>query len=80
MIEVPKPRFAADAPIDGEFAAKSDQSVAESLFVGGFGGYHPGVINVNFADGSTRALAETIDRDVLRLLGNRADGEIVKPF
>ena len=31
------------------------QDVAESLFVGGFGGYHPGVVNAAFADGSTRS-------------------------
>ena len=77
MFEEPKPRFAHDAPIE---EVPADQGVAESLFVGGFGGYHPGLVNVNFADGSTRAIAETIDREVLRLLGNRADGEIVKPF
>jgi prepilin-type N-terminal cleavage/methylation domain-containing protein/prepilin-type processing-associated H-X9-DG protein len=51
-----------------------------SLTVGGFGSYHPGGVNVGFADGSTRFLSKTVDIDVLRQLGNRADGEIMKPF
>ena len=56
------------------------EDVAESLIVGGFGGYHPGVANASFADGSTRPISEDIDLKIWRLLGNRADGEIVKAF
>jgi len=77
-IEEPRPRFGQPAAPGDE--NRADQDVAESLYVGGFGGYHPGVVNATFADGSTRTIADTIDREVLRLLGNRADGEIVKPF
>jgi prepilin-type N-terminal cleavage/methylation domain-containing protein/prepilin-type processing-associated H-X9-DG protein len=51
-----------------------------SLTVGGFGSYHPGGINVSFADGSTRFLSQTTDATLLRQLGNRADGEIMKQF
>jgi len=51
-----------------------------SLTVGGFGSYHPGGVNIGFADGSTRFLSETTDSDLLRQLGNRADGEIMKAF
>jgi prepilin-type processing-associated H-X9-DG protein len=51
-----------------------------SLIVGGFGSYHPGGINAGFADGSTRFLSQSIDAQLLRQLGNRADGEIMKPF
>ena len=50
------------------------------LHVGGFGSYHPSGLNVAFADGSTRFLSQRTDREVLRKLGNRADGEIVPPF
>jgi prepilin-type N-terminal cleavage/methylation domain-containing protein/prepilin-type processing-associated H-X9-DG protein len=57
-----------------------DKDKSGSLFVGGFGSYHPGGVNVGFADGSTRFLSQNVDPAVLRLLGNRADGEIVKPF
>ena len=54
---------------------------ASSTFVGGFGSYHSGdVINVDMADGSTRALSSNIDLDVLHQLGSRADGAIPKEF
>jgi prepilin-type N-terminal cleavage/methylation domain-containing protein/prepilin-type processing-associated H-X9-DG protein len=76
-IERPEPRFRQPAIAEEE---EPVQDVAESLIVGGFGGYHPGVINAAFADGSTRALSENIEPAILRLLGNRADGEIVKAF
>jgi prepilin-type N-terminal cleavage/methylation domain-containing protein len=48
------------------------------LFVGGFSSLHPGGAQFDFADGSTRFVADTIDPNLLRLLGNRADGEITK--
>jgi prepilin-type N-terminal cleavage/methylation domain-containing protein/prepilin-type processing-associated H-X9-DG protein len=51
-----------------------------SLAVGGFGSYHPGGINVGLADGSTRFISQSIDPGLLRQLGNRADGQIMKPF
>jgi hypothetical protein len=73
----PVPDFGQMDPIDGEPPA---QDVAESLVVGGFGGPHPGIINAAFADGSTRGISDNIDPQVFRLLGNRADGEIVKAF
>jgi prepilin-type N-terminal cleavage/methylation domain-containing protein/prepilin-type processing-associated H-X9-DG protein len=57
-----------------------DKEKSGSLFVGGFGSYHPNGVNVGFADGSTRFLSRNTEPAVLRLLGNRADGEIVKPF
>ena len=37
-------------------------------------------INASFADGSSQFISADIDPDLWRLLGNRADGEIVKPF
>ena len=49
-----------------------------STYVGGFSSYHSGgIVNVSFADGSTRAISESIDREILRRMGNRADGEII---
>lgn len=47
------------------------------LDVGGFGSYHVGGGNFTFADGSVRFLTESIDPELLRQLGNRADGEIL---
>lgn len=66
------------------YAAPQPQPEAEAdldpLFVGGLGSAHPGGININLADGSTRFLSNGIDPKVLKQLGNRADGEIPKPF
>jgi prepilin-type N-terminal cleavage/methylation domain-containing protein/prepilin-type processing-associated H-X9-DG protein len=73
IIETGKPQFSLPDITDETV----EINVAESLINGGFGGFHPGVINVSFADGSTRAISDTIDRAVLLLLGNRADGEMI---
>lgn len=50
------------------------------LYVGGFGSYHPGGVNISLADGATRFLSLQVEPQVLRQLGNRADGEIMKPY
>ncbi len=44
-----------------------------------FFGYHPGGINMLFADGSVHFLSSKIDRAVLRAMGTRAGGEVVDP-
>jgi prepilin-type N-terminal cleavage/methylation domain-containing protein len=46
-------------------------------FVGGFGSRHLQGAPFLFCDGSTRSLRESIDPRVYRLLGNRADGELL---
>jgi prepilin-type processing-associated H-X9-DG protein len=76
-IEIPQPQFGQPAPLEEDDTKKD---VAESLFVGGFGSHHPGGFNANFADGSTRFITETVDPAIWKLVGNRSDGEIVKPF
>lgn len=45
--------------------------------VGGFASYHTGGANFAIADGSVRFLSETIKPEVFKLLGNRADGELL---
>jgi prepilin-type N-terminal cleavage/methylation domain-containing protein/prepilin-type processing-associated H-X9-DG protein len=75
-IEVRKPQFGPRA--DDEKPANQD--VAESLFVGGFGGHHPGMFNAAFADGSVHGISNEVDPAVWRLVGNRSDGQIVAPF
>jgi prepilin-type N-terminal cleavage/methylation domain-containing protein/prepilin-type processing-associated H-X9-DG protein len=50
---------------------------AAVLIVGGYGSKHPGGTNVAFGDGSVRFLKTTISPKILRLLGNRADGELI---
>ena len=74
-IEAGGPYLAPPAASPADASEKSG-----SLFVGGFGSYHPGGINVGLADGSTRFISQNTDKQLLRQLGNRADGEIMKPF
>jgi prepilin-type N-terminal cleavage/methylation domain-containing protein len=46
-------------------------------FVGGFGSHHPeGLVTAALGDGSIRVLSETIDTELLRRLGHRADGQL----
>ncbi len=42
--------------------------------------YHPGVVQSVFVDGSVRAVADTIQRDVWRALATRAGREVVSEF
>jgi prepilin-type processing-associated H-X9-DG protein len=44
---------------------------------GGFSSFHSGVANFLFCDGSVRSLKNSVDTRVYRLLGNRADGEMI---
>jgi prepilin-type N-terminal cleavage/methylation domain-containing protein/prepilin-type processing-associated H-X9-DG protein len=57
-----------------------DKEKPGSLFVGGFGSFHSNGANFGFADGSTKYLAVSTEPTVLRQLGNRADGEIIKAY
>jgi prepilin-type N-terminal cleavage/methylation domain-containing protein/prepilin-type processing-associated H-X9-DG protein len=77
-IEQSRPQFGVVAPDDDNEGDAQD--VAASLFVGGFGGHHPGVVNAAFADGSTRAISNEINPEIWKLLGNRSDGQIVGDF
>ena len=58
-------------------AAPSDPT----LYVGGFGSWHPTGVNFAFGDGSVRFVPEVISQEVLQQLGNRADGKLLDaPF
>jgi prepilin-type processing-associated H-X9-DG protein len=63
---------------------EADEPAADrsaSPVVGGFGSDHGGELaNFAFADGSVRAISSQVERRVFRLLGNRADGEILPQF
>jgi prepilin-type N-terminal cleavage/methylation domain-containing protein/prepilin-type processing-associated H-X9-DG protein len=48
-----------------------------STFVGGFSSKHPGGANFAFGDCSVRFVRETLRPEMLRLLGHRADGELI---
>lgn len=52
-----------------------DVAPQNDLYVGGFGSGHADVVNFAFGDGSVRFVRATVDPRILRLLGNRADGE-----
>ena len=77
VIEEPRPYLPSSPPAN---PGKTDVEQAGPLFVGGFGSHHSGGLNMGLADGSSRFIPTNIDRVLLRQLGNRADGEIVKPF
>ncbi|HEY4232838.1 MAG TPA: DUF1559 domain-containing protein [Lacipirellulaceae bacterium] len=76
-INNPRPSFTLPAQSGQGDGAADKQG---PLFVGGFGSFHPGSANFGFADGSTHTIAQSIDPAVFRLLGNRADGEIVPAY
>ncbi len=58
-----------------------EKAVEGPLDVGGFGSFHRGGLsNFAFADGSARAISRDTDPELFRLLGHRADGEIMKEF
>lgn len=59
-----------DADADGE------RDHDDPLYVGGYGGYHPGGIHVAKGDGSVTFLSQSISPTVLQQLGHRADGEL----
>lgn len=69
----------AGVDTDSNKPAAKDKTI-NTLAVGGFSSRHPGVINVALADGSVRAISDQIDMELFRQLGNRADGQIMKPF
>jgi prepilin-type N-terminal cleavage/methylation domain-containing protein len=56
---------------------RSEPTPEDPLFVGGFGGNHAGHLAVvGMADGAVRMLAGDTDAEILRQLGDRADGEL----
>jgi prepilin-type processing-associated H-X9-DG protein len=71
---------AGEGYIPSATPGSTEKSKLGSLFVGGFGSYHPGGVNISLADGSTRFLSLQVDPQTLRQLGNRADGEIMKLY
>ena len=62
---------------DGDPATIVDGQPVNVTAVGGLSSDHPAGINVTFGDGSVRFLTETIDMQVLRQLGHRADGMLL---
>ncbi len=79
----PKPAVASvpAAEDDDTSAAGAAKATVTSmdvlLSVGGFGSHHPGGCNAAFGDGSVRFIKSSVGPAILRLLANRADGEII---
>ena len=61
-------------PLNDPPSLSGDTAVS---YVGGFASSHPTGANVGFGDGSVKFVAETINFDVWRQLGHRADGELL---
>ncbi|MGI9177843.1 MAG: DUF1559 domain-containing protein [Pirellulales bacterium] len=60
-------------------ALRDDPAPEDPLFVGGFDSYHAGgLVMAALADGAVRSISRDVSPDILRQLGNRADGEIPK--
>jgi len=76
VIEKSRPRFARD--VADPNTPEQPEVPPDPFFVGGFSSAHAGGVNAAFADGSTRFLSSQIDPTILRLYGNRSDGEIIK--
>ena len=78
-------RFSIDEEEEGIGIAQSKVGASienyddelDPKFVGGFGSRHPGGHNAAFGDGSVRMLKSSISAHVRRLLGNRADGDLL---
>ena len=69
--------FQGPAPIVSGAVLTQAVEIPGSLTVGGFGSYHTGGGNFAFGDGSVRFLSVSINLELLKQLGNRADGEIL---
>jgi prepilin-type processing-associated H-X9-DG protein len=66
--------IARDTIFEMVTALAEDGSLPVAL-TGGFMSYHGPSCNFLFCDGSVRAVKESCDQRVYRLLGNRADGQ-----
>ncbi len=62
---------------EDEDDAKEVAAPGTPAYVGGFASRHPGGVNCAMGDGSVRFLKSSIMPATLRLLGSRADGEIL---
>jgi prepilin-type processing-associated H-X9-DG protein len=71
------PNTRPDVENFAEVEAMVDDGFLPIDFVGGFSSYHPHGANFLFSDGSVRLLRQSISERVFRLLGNRADGEVI---
>ena len=69
--------FSAIARVGGPGVPIVRNKFQDTPLVFQFGSYHPQICNFAFADGSVRAISNTIDTITLGRLCNRADSEII---
>jgi type II secretory pathway pseudopilin PulG len=67
-------------PADGQDGAQQVDHQDPLLVVGGFGSAHVGGSHFSFGDGSVRFISQNVAAQVLKQLGNRADGELLGEF
>jgi prepilin-type N-terminal cleavage/methylation domain-containing protein/prepilin-type processing-associated H-X9-DG protein len=60
----------------GESVSSAESEALQAVVVGGFSSRHPGGANFAFGDGSVRFLPQTLDKQLYRQLGHRADGAL----
>lgn len=69
---------AASAPPSESSTSSTPAVPADpTLYVGGFGSYHPGGVNFAFGDGSVLFLTDTINMQILQQLAHRNDGKLL---
>lgn len=68
-------RWAINSPT--YVSGSSDQSYTTNTVLNSF---HPGGIQVLFADGSVHFLTDSLDMETLRRLGSADDGKVVDEF
>ncbi len=59
---------------------RAKEGIADAHWVDSDANVHPGGVNVVFADGSTRFVAQEIDWKVWRAVGSMGGGEVVHDF
>ena len=62
---------------DAEDALEWGTIANTTLYVGGFGSSHPGIVTFLFGDGAVRLLSTDISPTVFQQLGHRADGQLL---
>lgn len=72
----PKPVGSVTRDFAGVLAL-TEQGILPLEFVGGFSSFHPDGANFLLCDGSAKFLKNSINAEIYRRLGNRADGEVV---
>jgi prepilin-type processing-associated H-X9-DG protein len=73
----PNPNVPPQASSFGVISTLVEDGILPIGFVGGFSSWHPSTSNFLFCDGSVHLLNQSINQRVFRLLGHRADGEII---